>query len=164
MRRRTVLGPFNDHGFAQPVPRATREAARYPGRLAWQPRGDPRYVQIAANGLLRYKASTAVSMKARHGQFDLYCSLSHERRSPLLVSNSAASTMDNTGKEAVEHVDRISLDMDRERQSMPEHILEPSTGEKLDLPGNLDYSGAVKKTDPTEIKLVKKLDWYIMPT
>lgn len=26
-----------------------------------------------------------------------------------------------------------------------------------------DYSGARKKTDPVEIKLVKKLDWYIMP-
>lgn len=28
----------------------------------------------------------------------------------------------------------------------------------------LDYSGAHKKTDPKEIALVKKLDWYIMPT
>lgn len=28
----------------------------------------------------------------------------------------------------------------------------------------IDYSGAAKKTDPREIKLVKKLDWYIMPT
>ena len=27
----------------------------------------------------------------------------------------------------------------------------------------LDYSGAAEKTDPVEIKLVKKLDWYIMP-
>jgi len=26
-----------------------------------------------------------------------------------------------------------------------------------------DYSGAAEKTDPVEIKLVKKLDWYIMP-
>lgn len=26
----------------------------------------------------------------------------------------------------------------------------------------LDYSGAAKKTDPREIRLVKKLDWYIM--
>ncbi|KAJ1327047.1 MFS transporter ACS family allantoate permease [Microdochium nivale] len=26
-----------------------------------------------------------------------------------------------------------------------------------------DYSGAVAKTDPAEIKLVKKLDWWIMP-
>jgi len=26
----------------------------------------------------------------------------------------------------------------------------------------LDYSGAAKKTDPREIKLVKKLDWHIM--
>lgn len=28
----------------------------------------------------------------------------------------------------------------------------------------IDYSGAAKKTDPREIALVKKLDWYIMPT
>lgn len=28
----------------------------------------------------------------------------------------------------------------------------------------VDYSGAAKKTDPAEIALVKKLDWYIMPT
>ena len=27
----------------------------------------------------------------------------------------------------------------------------------------LDYSGAHEKTDPAEIALVKKLDWYIMP-
>ncbi|KAJ9646425.1 hypothetical protein H2199_002474 [Coniosporium tulheliwenetii] len=27
-----------------------------------------------------------------------------------------------------------------------------------------DYSGAVEKTDPAEIRLVKKLDWRIMPT
>ena len=26
-----------------------------------------------------------------------------------------------------------------------------------------DYSGAHEKTDPREIKLVKKLDWWIMP-
>ena len=28
----------------------------------------------------------------------------------------------------------------------------------------LDYSGAAKKTDPAEIKLVRKLDTWIMPT
>lgn len=27
----------------------------------------------------------------------------------------------------------------------------------------LDYSGAHAKTDPAEIALVRKLDWYIMP-
>jgi hypothetical protein len=30
--------------------------------------------------------------------------------------------------------------------------------------GRIDYSGAHDKTDPKEIALVKKLDWYIMPT
>lgn len=28
----------------------------------------------------------------------------------------------------------------------------------------IDYSGAYEKTDPKEIALVRKLDWYIMPT
>lgn len=27
----------------------------------------------------------------------------------------------------------------------------------------VDYSGAHEKTNPVEIKLVKKLDWHIMP-
>jgi hypothetical protein len=30
--------------------------------------------------------------------------------------------------------------------------------------GEPDYSGAVSKTDETEIRLVRKLDWRIMPT
>lgn len=33
-----------------------------------------------------------------------------------------------------------------------------------DANGPIDYSGAHEKTDPKEIKLVKKLDWFIMPT
>ncbi|KXT10263.1 hypothetical protein AC579_6615 [Pseudocercospora musae] len=36
--------------------------------------------------------------------------------------------------------------------------------EKRPQAARMDYSGAAKKTDPKEIKLVKKLDWYIMPT
>ena len=28
----------------------------------------------------------------------------------------------------------------------------------------VDYSGAVKKRDPAEDALVRKLDWYIIPT
>jgi hypothetical protein len=35
--------------------------------------------------------------------------------------------------------------------------------EKLDRQPTFDYSGAHRKTDPKEIRLVKKLDWYIMP-
>ena len=30
-------------------------------------------------------------------------------------------------------------------------------------PEQRDYSGAHEKTDPREIALVRKLDWYIMP-
>jgi hypothetical protein len=34
----------------------------------------------------------------------------------------------------------------------------PVKGEEVSE--NIDYSGAAKKTDPAEIALVKKLDWY----
>ena len=34
---------------------------------------------------------------------------------------------------------------------------------KSDQGVKLDYSGAAKKTDPAEIKLVRKLDLWIMP-
>lgn len=37
-------------------------------------------------------------------------------------------------------------------------------GSRLEAREDADYSGAVAKTDPAEIKLVKKLDWRIMPT
>ena len=33
-----------------------------------------------------------------------------------------------------------------------------------DTDENVDYSGAVAKTDQVEIALVRKLDWRIMPT
>jgi hypothetical protein len=38
------------------------------------------------------------------------------------------------------------------------------TAKHVDLaPENVDYSGATAKTDPKEIALVRKLDWWIMP-
>lgn len=38
------------------------------------------------------------------------------------------------------------------------------TAKHLDVaPENVDYSGATAKTDPKEIALVRKLDWWIMP-
>lgn len=38
------------------------------------------------------------------------------------------------------------------------------TANHVDLaPENVDYSGATAKTDPKEIALVRKLDWWIMP-
>ena len=38
------------------------------------------------------------------------------------------------------------------------------TAKHVDLaPENFDYSGATAKTDPKEIALVRKLDWWIMP-
>ena len=38
------------------------------------------------------------------------------------------------------------------------------TAKHVDVaPQNVDYSGATAKTDPKEIALVRKLDWWIMP-
>ena len=38
------------------------------------------------------------------------------------------------------------------------------TAKHVDLaPENVDYSGATAKTDPKEIALVRKLDWWIVP-
>jgi hypothetical protein len=38
------------------------------------------------------------------------------------------------------------------------------TAKHVDVaPENVDYSGATAKTDPKEIALVRKLDWWIMP-
>lgn len=33
-----------------------------------------------------------------------------------------------------------------------------------DVDGKRDYAGAVAKSDPAEIALVRKLDWRLMPT
>ncbi|KAF2211925.1 hypothetical protein CERZMDRAFT_84892 [Cercospora zeae-maydis SCOH1-5] len=46
---------------------------------------------------------------------------------------------------------------------MAEYVQDPETGEKLHPIANVDYSGAAAKTDPKEIKLVRKLDLWIMP-
>lgn len=46
---------------------------------------------------------------------------------------------------------------------MTEYVQDPETGEKLHPVAKLDYSGAAAKTDPKEIKLVRKLDLWIMP-
>lgn len=66
----------------------------------------------------------------------------------------------------------MSEKMGNEKASITheEHVLSPI--QTLEYPVKLDpdatehvdYSGAHEKTDPKEIKLVKKLDWYIMPT
>ncbi|KAM0343933.1 hypothetical protein ACHAPU_007987 [Fusarium lateritium] len=51
--------------------------------------------------------------------------------------------------------------IDNEKQNAAH---EEFSAEILDKKGNGDYSGAAAKTDPEEIKLVKKLDRWIMPT
>jgi hypothetical protein len=56
---------------------------------------------------------------------------------------------------------------DNKRPSIEENHLE-TPGGHLEKGGvladNSDYSGAVKKTSPEEIRLVRKLDLRIMPT
>ncbi|CAI4212753.1 unnamed protein product [Parascedosporium putredinis] len=56
-----------------------------------------------------------------------------------------------------------------EQQKIDDKFIEIAPGSVIEKGGILDkgdadYSGAVKKTDPAEIKLVRKLDWRIMPT
>ncbi|KAI6750852.1 hypothetical protein HG530_014302 [Fusarium avenaceum] len=51
--------------------------------------------------------------------------------------------------------------LDNEKQNAAH---EEFSAEILDKKGNGDYSGATAKSDPEEIKLVKKLDRWIMPT
>ena len=50
-----------------------------------------------------------------------------------------------------------SLDAEKQNSAHQEF-----SAEVLDKKGNGDYSGAAAKTDPEEIKLVKKLDRWIM--
>lgn len=49
-------------------------------------------------------------------------------------------------------------------RTTPVETLQTGDVENLKLPfmGQVDRFGAHAKTDPREIKLVKKLDWYIM--
>jgi len=54
-------------------------------------------------------------------------------------------------------------------QKPEDNFVEMSVADGAEKPGVLvdpeaDYSGAVKKTDPAEIRLVRKLDFRIMPT
>ncbi|RKL14479.1 hypothetical protein BFJ68_g6442 [Fusarium oxysporum] len=54
-------------------------------------------------------------------------------------------------------------------QKPEDNFVEMSVADAAEKPGVLvdpeaDYSGAVKKTDPAEIRLVRKLDFRIMPT
>lgn len=43
-------------------------------------------------------------------------------------------------------------------------LVETPTRDEKGVRDGADYSGAVAKTSPEEIKLVRKLDWRIMPT
>lgn len=69
------------------------------------------------------------------------------------------TTKKDSGAEHVDYVNEINDEKGAARQHSvyDEEILK----EKAQLG---DYSGAKEKTDPAEIKLVRKLDMYIMPT
>lgn len=43
-----------------------------------------------------------------------------------------------------------------------DHLESASVHDEKAVAGNVDYSGFTQKTDPKEIKLVRKLDIYIM--
>lgn len=56
--------------------------------------------------------------------------------------------------------DERSLSEEKSKVAQREYVLD-SENESSE---NVDYSGAHEKTDPKEIRLVKKLDLWIMPT
>jgi len=52
---------------------------------------------------------------------------------------------------------------DNDRKDEFAHVEDPEIDEKaVAKDPNADYSGFTQKTDPVEIKLVRKLDMYIM--
>lgn len=70
--------------------------------------------------------------------------------SPLSFNRRASYNADIDDKPNVEMIDSL----DPEAASV--------LNEKIVSDGNVDYSGFAQKTDPREIKLVRKLDIYIM--
>lgn len=56
--------------------------------------------------------------------------------------------------------DERSLSDEKAKVAQKEYALDSEN----ELSENVDYSGAHEKTDPKEIRLVKKLDLWIMPT
>jgi hypothetical protein len=67
-----------------------------------------------------------------------------------MSQSATASTEKNISKTHIEDCESISTPPDLKSEAIT-----PAVG---------DYSGAVAKSDPVEIALVKKLDWRIMPT
>ena len=60
------------------------------------------------------------------------------------------------------HVENIDAHDAANEKGRPD-ITDEDALHKADLGMQLDYSGASEKTDPAEIKLVRKLDLWIMP-
>ena len=62
------------------------------------------------------------------------------------------------------HIERYESPSNEERKStqIKTHELADAKLSTF-ISNNVDYSGASKKTDPAEIKLVRKLDMWIMP-
>ena len=60
------------------------------------------------------------------------------------------------------HIERVPTSTLAMEKGLPV-TADEDTLSKPDKGIKLDYSGAVKKTDPAEIKLVRKLDLWIMP-
>lgn len=75
---------------------------------------------------------------------------------PLLLARSALkasrSTMDTP---AQQKKNDLAIETERSPSMAEQH-------EKYEATRKLDYSGAGEKTDPNEIALVKRLDWFIM--
>ena len=59
--------------------------------------------------------------------------------------------------------DRKSLEQDSSKMAI-QHIDSQMVEEVNEKNANRDYAGAAAKTDPAEIRLVRKLDYRILPT
>lgn len=80
------------------------------------------------------------------------------RKSPYSIPRSSLHTRDDTMSEK-----KAPQDIGDEK---PEALHREDTlgdAKQQQLPRDGDYSGARKKTDPAEIRLVRKLDMWIMP-
>ena len=82
----------------------------------------------------------------------------------LFLSQSQLDSIMDEKAQTAGHIERYETPPDEERKSTPLKADEIANA-KLStfISNNVDYSGASGKTDPAEIKLVRKLDTWIMP-
>lgn len=78
-------------------------------------------------------------------------------------SSSTSSDYDNSVSTMTD-MKRASIERKPDDNFIERSLTDPIKKEAMLGDPEADYSGAVKKTDPAEISLVRKLDYRIMPT